>query len=455
MKFLFRSGWGESLSLARRVEAEGNLVRFSVVEPTAQTVGQGLIPKTKDFIGSVGWADVVVFDSNNFEMPEEAERLRAKGKSVFGSSQLSGRLEEDRLFAADVARKAGIEVSDFVRFNGPGAWAKARTFLADREDDEGWVWKHNGDSETASTVVASDVAEMMRLLDWIEGLYQKDKENPDFVLCSKIEGVEVSTEAWFNGQEFILANNTVERNRFFNHDLGEKTGCAGNVVWGYPDVGDCPLYRKLLEPIKRVLKGKYNGPVDVNSMIEKDSGEPVFLEFTPRLGYDAISAFQQGLVGDLAGLIADISQGRLYKGEFKSDRYLGALRIHVPPYPEEEKGRAEGVPVFGFDPGTVLRHVSPCEIRLDTKGEPEISGPNGLAFILSADGGTAKEAMLKCEPEKSLKVPFMRYRTDLGEVLEEIVTDLLATDLVKTPPKRVFGRLDTIEDVIGDSDHDR
>lgn len=453
MKFLFRSGWGESLSLARRVEAEGNMVRFSVFEPTAQTVGQGLITKTRDFVASCGWADVVVFDSNDFDLPNEAEKLRRSGKAVFGSSDWGAKLEEERIMAADVAQKAGIEVPEFVRFSGPKAWNQARQFLSKRDEDEGWVWKHNGDSETASTYVGSSIPEMMRLLGWIEQLYLKEKETPDFILSSKVDGVEVSTEAWYNGSEFVLANNTIERNRFFNGDLGEKTGCAGNVVWTYGEVQECPLFKELLEPLAKVMKGKYNGPVDVNAIIERESNTPIFLEFTPRLGYDAIYALQYGLTSDLAGLFADVAMGRKWSGSFKSDRFLGALRIHIPPYPEEEEGRAEGIPVFGFEPAVVRKSVSPCEVRLDSNGDPECSGPNGCVFVLSNDGGTPKEVMLKCEPDKLLKVPMMRYRTDLPELLQEIFDDLVATEWVKGPPRQVFGGSEAIEDVVGDKTH--
>jgi len=450
MKFLIRSGWGESLAIARRIEAEGNLVRFSIFEPSAQTVGQGLITKTKDFIASAQWADVVIFDSNDFDLPNEAEKLRKAGKAVVGSSDFGAKLEEERQLSSDTAKKAGIEIPEFVSFYGPNAWVKAKLFLADRDEDEGWVWKHNGDSETASTYVASNVPEMVRLLSWIERLYVKEKETPDFILSSKVEGVEISTEAWFNGSGFVLANNTIERNRFFNHDLGEKTGCAGNVVWTYEDVDSCPLYKVLLAPLEKTLKGKYNGPIDVNAIIEKESNEPIFLEFTPRLGYDAIYAFAHCVTSDIAGLFADIAMGKKWAGEFRADRFFGALRVHVPPYPEEEKGRAEGVPVFGFDASVVRKSVSPGEIRWDPYGDPEISGPNGCAFILSADGGTPKEAMLKCEPDKLLKVPMMRYRTDLPDLLQEIFDDLVATEWVKGPPRQVFGRVDAIEDVVGD-----
>jgi len=449
MKFLFRSGWGESLAIARRVEAEGNLVRFSIVEPTAQTVGQGLITKTRDFPASVAWADVVVFDSNPFEMAAEAEKARKSGKNVVGSSELSGKLEHDRMFAADFAEQAGLEVPEFEQFRGAGAWNAARRFLVGRDEDEGWVWKHNGDSETASTYVAKTIPEMLRLLSWFEGLYVKAKESPDFILSSVVEGVEVSTEAWFNGSDFVLANNTIERNRFFNDDLGEKTGCAGNVVWAYPSVGDCELYKELLEPLGKRLKGKYRGPVDVNAIIEKESNRPIFLEFTPRMGYDAIFALAHLVESDFGGLLADIAMGRQWDKEFKSDRFIGALRIHIPPYPEEEEGRAEGVPIFGFNPEEVRRSVSPCEVRLSPQGQPESSGPNGYVFVLSADGGSPREAMVKAEPDKMLKIPMMRYRTDLPDVLQGIYDKLEETGLVSGPKRTIFGRMDVLEDKLG------
>src|SRR5712671_1933738 len=378
MKFLFRSGWGESLAIARRVESEGNLVRLSIVEPTAQQVGQGLITKTRDYPGSVAWADVVVFDSNPFAMAKEAERVREAKKPCIGSSQLAGELEHDRLFAADVAKKAGLHTAEFKRFKGRGAWNKARDYLSEPENDGTWVWKANGDGDTVSTYVADDVPEMLRMLNYFEELYIKDKDKPevDFMLCERISGKEISTEAWFNGKDFYLPNNTLEKNRLFPGDLGEKTGCAGNVVWTYPTLDDCMLFNHLLKPLAKVLEGKYNGPIDVNALIEDGDEEgseentPMFLEFTPRFGYDAIFTLAQLVRSDFGGLLADVAMGSSWNGKYTSDRFAGGLRLHISPYPNEEKGVAQGAPIFGFEPDKIQPGVWPIEVMMGDDGEP-------------------------------------------------------------------------------------
>ena len=438
MKFLFRSGWGESLSLARRVEKEGNLVRFSIVEPMAQSVGLGLIERTKDLPGSISWADVVVFDSNSFDMPKEAQRAIVAGKNVVGSSEFAGHLEKDRLFAADLARGAGIEVNNFRRFEGKGAWQQARKFLVDQEG--GWVWKPNGEGEICSTYVAKDVDEMFRMLNYFERLHTKEKQPPDFILTPVIEGDEVSTEAWFSGNEFFLANNTIERNRVFPGDLGEKVGCAGNVVWVAPDPTECPLFDELLSPLNLALKkARYRGPIDVNAIIESESGSPVFLEFTPRFGYDAIFALSHLVKDDLAGLLADTAMGRRWTGKVITDQFAGALGITVPPFPDEPNPDESGVPIFGFNPEEVDPRVSPLEVRL-INGEPETSGPTGVPFIVSATGESPDAAMAAAE-KTDIKIPLMRYRNDLPEAIQEVYEKLCETKWIKGPEKRtVFGR---------------
>lgn len=438
MKFLFRSGWGESLPLARQVEKEGNLVRFSIVESDAQKVGIGLIEKTKDYLGSVGWADVIVFDSNAFDMPKEAQRAIDAGKNVVGSCELAGKLEKDRLFAAEVARKAGIEVNNFEHFEGPRAWVKARKFLSDQEG--GWVWKPNGDGDVCSTYVAEDIEEMFRMLEYFEHRYREEKTPANFILTPTIEGIEVSTEVWFTGTDFILANNTVEKNRVFPGDLGEKVGCMGNVVWVAPDLQSCPLFSVLLKPLRDTLAdAHYRGAIDVNSIIEKESGEPVFLEFTPRFGYDAVYALALLVGSDFGGLLADCAMGRRWAGRAITDRFAGAMSVSVPPYPSDPDVSQYGAPIFGFDPEKVDPHVMPCEVML-LNGQAVTSGPMGVPFVFTALGNTPEEAMEGCVPEK-VKIPLMRYRNDLPSAIQTTYDDLESTEWVRGPLKRsVFSR---------------
>ena len=130
MKFLVRSGCGESLAIAMKLRDEGNEVRFSISEtsdPEYHIIGDGIIEKSS-LAKSADWADVIVFDSNIFEFRQESEVLR-KYKPVLGSSQLSGELENDRAFAVQIAKDFGLNVPDYEEFTGAGAWQRAKRYL--------------------------------------------------------------------------------------------------------------------------------------------------------------------------------------------------------------------------------------------------------------------------------------------------------------------------------------
>ena len=93
-----------------------------------RNIGEGMIIKG-DFKKSIDWADVIIFDSNIYQLPEEAEYCRKRNKAVLGSSQLSGRLENDRAFAVECANSVGLTVPDFEEFSGNGAWKAAGYFV--------------------------------------------------------------------------------------------------------------------------------------------------------------------------------------------------------------------------------------------------------------------------------------------------------------------------------------
>lgn len=405
MKFLFRSGWGESLSIARRVEDEGNEVLLCIEGKEAKQVGDGLIPKTKDFAAAAKWADVIVFDGNSFDLPKEAEKLR-KVKPVVGSSEFGDKLEHDRLFAIELVRKLGIKVPECKEFSDFNA---ARLFLEKQKKESGWVIKPSSDQ--IKTFVADDIDELLRMFDYFEHRFEELKEPVEFLLEKKHDGVEVSTEAWFC-DEWYMPNGTIERNKLMEGDLGEQTGCSGNLVWRYESM-DEPLLKKLFGKLAPLLKGKYKGPIDFNVMVERETGEPIFLEFSPRFGYSAIFSFA-ALVKDMGKLLADTALDQAEDEPMNSDFALG-VRVTIPPYPNTEDGVAVDYPVFGFDPHEVDKRINPQEIRLDENGEAETSGPDGIAFEMVGVGASIPEATRACyEAVAEVKIPNMRYRRDIG-----------------------------------------
>ena len=76
MKFLFRSTDGLSLPQALRVQSEGHKVKLSVEGKDFQQAGDGLVDKVMNFPAAVEWADVVVYDVQDGDLPAEANKVR-------------------------------------------------------------------------------------------------------------------------------------------------------------------------------------------------------------------------------------------------------------------------------------------------------------------------------------------------------------------------------------------
>ncbi len=422
MKFLLRTGCGESLPIALRLMDEGNEVVFALSEEADRTyakIGENLVLKD-EFKKRIDWADCVIFDSNIFQLPREAELCRSKGIPTIGASELSGQLENDRAFAVEVAQQVGLNVPDYEEFAGHGAWRVADNYLKSLPSDARYVWKPNGESPV-STFVGDSVDQLRAMLKYWEALYQEHAEVPNFIITEKIEGQEISTEGWFNGSEFYFPNHTLERTRFFDGDHGEKTGCAGNVVWGH----DGPLFHTLIEPMREILRGKYNGPLDVNAIIDEETNEPIFLEYTPRFGYDAIFGLMQILSSDLGELLFNIAKGLAWNGDVRSD-FAGMVRLHIPPYPEppsdKDKNRPVGLPIAGLRIQDKVGSFYPVEVFAEEGGDGLVtSGPDGYVLVVGGNGNSCESAMNAAyDRADKVTIPCVRYRLDLAEKLQEV-----------------------------------
>lgn len=429
MKIFLRSGCGESLAIAMRLEADGHIVHFCIskdADKEYQLIGEGLVDKVEYTQKELDWADVIVYDSNVFELPREAERQRRGGRHVLGSSEFSGFLENDRAFAIQVAKEAGINVPEIKEFAGRGAWEDAKRYVKKLGPDKKLVWKPNGEAP-ASTFVAESAREILEMFPYWAKLFTEHGHDPSFIITDAIEGEEISTEGWFNGKEFYVPNHTLERTRFFDGDHGEKTGCAGNVVWQ----GDTPLYHRLFDKLAPYFAGRYCGPVDVNVIIEKDSNEPIFLEFTPRFGYDAIFGLMEILKSDLGEMFYEVAYGREVVPVVMKE-FAGAVRVHVPPYPEpsaeDDKQRPVGLPIFGLPLSEpVFKGYYPVEVMCKDYA-CVTTGPDGYIMVVAGKGNSPREATEEAyKAIERVRIPTSRWRMDLAEKFQSVYSTIRAS----------------------------
>ena len=114
--FLFVSFDALITDTAWQVVKEGHNVKFSIDDKSCQDIGNGFIPKTKNWRAELDWADIVIFD-DVLGHGKLAEKLRKTGKLVVGGTKYTDRLEDDRSFGQKELLRHGIKVLPYQEFN--------------------------------------------------------------------------------------------------------------------------------------------------------------------------------------------------------------------------------------------------------------------------------------------------------------------------------------------------
>ena len=106
--FLFISNMGLIGDLAWQIKKEGHKVRYYIKNKNEKDCCDGFVEKVEAWEEHVAWADVIIFDDNDFG--ELADRLRREGKLVVGGTPYSDRLEDDREFGQKELKEVGVNI---------------------------------------------------------------------------------------------------------------------------------------------------------------------------------------------------------------------------------------------------------------------------------------------------------------------------------------------------------
>ncbi len=350
----------------------------------------------------IGPDDTVVFDMVG--AGESAEILKSKGYHVVGGGKLNDDLELSREVGDAFMEEHGIRTPKTFTFE---TFEEARQFLTDNPGL--WVFKPNGNLETDLTIVPQTYEGLMRSLPYIQ---KRCPDDVTFELQEFVDGIEMSTEAWFNGTQFLRPiNSTMEEKKFMVDDLGPNTGCAGNVVWAWDDEISDILYNYLFRSLEEPLReAGYLGPLDINGLWAPDG---IYgLEWTARFGYDAIQA---------ASLLMDVPLGSFLRSirttnkiPLRQGEYALSVRMSIPPYPSE--GEVPNVPIivpyeleeeYG-------RQMFFSDVMLGEEGLV-CAGSDGYVLTVASVG----KSITKLQQETlyimtGIDVTGKQYRTDIG-----------------------------------------
>jgi len=433
--YLVFSKEADAIPLAMKIEKEGHRVIVYINDLEERGVGEGLVEKAKlkdqivDKNGSLDNSalsallketnpECVIFDMIGKGIGKAADIVR-KERPVVGASLWGEVAELDRPYGIKVMKMAGINTPKTYPFK---SLKEGLRFV--EEQNKPFVYKPSDNMNAATTYVARETSDLIAMMEFYG-------EVGEFELQEKVEGIEISTEVWYNGKEVVNVNHTMEEKGFMEGGIGPKTGSMGSVVWNGKK--SSKLYiegiGKLEDTLRRV---KYQGPIDLNTILTKD--KLYGLEFTCRFGYDAIFTFNELLKDRLSDLLYGIATGVIKQVNMREGFAMGVCFAILPfPSPLEEYRKAaqeicKDKVIQGINKENI-KHIWLGDVY--KKGEQYLcAGVNGMLGVVSARWDTPgenplREAKRRCYRTLSnLIIPDVMFRNDIGERVARDKTQL-------------------------------
>lgn len=412
-KVLFISGELIAGGLALKLKKEGCRVKLFIEHHKQQKCLNGFIEKTKNWKKELNWVGkegLIIFDDVGYG--KEQDSLRKKGYNVVGGSTGGDKLEKDRKFGQDILSKNGMLVVPTYNFSACG---KAIKFI--KSNPKAWVIKQNTHESALSYVgVFDDGKDAIDLLKNYKKIGIKN-----ISLQEKINGIEVSINRYFNGQDWVGPSEiTIEHKSLFNDNLGPKTGEMGNLMW-YDD-NEGSLFKETLLRLKPFLKkSNFRGDIDINCLINEDKVYPI--EITSRFGCPITYSQSVMHLSPWYEFLSAVARGKDYNLKHRNG-YCIALTLALPPFPYEiplsKKYSADGLEIFYKDKlsdeeinnlhfESVIKNInSGVERHL-------VSESIGYLMFVTGYGKNVKEAQKKVYSlAEKIIVPKIFYRTDIG-----------------------------------------
>ena len=441
MKIAYHSLDGSTISWARRLYDEGADILLYIPSKESNRIGENIVPKTESKEEWMEWGDgdsstIYFFDASG--SGELGDTLKKEGKIVIGSGKFMDKLESDRKFGEELAKKVGISCPPTKNFTSISA---AIAFLSKDPEQEvgdgGWAWKSNKYLGSDATLVSKDSEEITEHLEHVK---ERFGDNIKCILQEKIKGVAVSTARWFDGTRFVGPfEGTLENKKFMNDDKGPSTGCSLNTVWFYIEIPRVAYELKWME-----LEGEFvrneapPGLYDINAILDKERAW--FLEWTPRLGIDSELTSQRGITS-LSGFLEALALGKPVDHFFRVSTCYHGVRISIPPYPNEidklaemgDKNPAKGVRVRKVKDTWESFFVN-MGCAWDAETGLYCVSPFGYLGCCVTDDPSIKKGYEKIYKFlEKLSVQDVQYRTDAADVILKDVQKMISLGWDTTP----------------------
>ena len=395
MKVLILSKEGYGLGVAHRLATDGHDVSMYIERKEYKNAGVGLMKRVESWRPYFRGSDLIICDMVGFGKYEKL--FKESGKNALGCSAVLDILELDRARGIKAFKSVGVDIPTTHEYSTP----REALSLLPMWVDGGFFVKPSGNQSTSKTQRIDDPAVYEWFLSTLSG---------PIIVQEVAPGIEVSTEGWFNGRDWVTPfNHTFEEKLLFPNG-GPNTGCMGNVVITSQSNR---LTRNTVEKMTdKLRKINYRGPVDINAMVDNKHARA--LEFTSRLGYDAIESLLEGLKEPAFDLFFETALGVKKEMDITND-FMIAVRMSSPPWPHSEPDKeALGMPILGINEQN-LKHLWLTDIMFKG-GKYLYSASDGVVAKATARGRSVKEARNRVyRTVDEIKFQSKQFRSDIGE----------------------------------------
>jgi phosphoribosylamine--glycine ligase len=402
---------GCMVDLATRAEAAGHEVRYWISRE--HPVADGILTKVTEFEPSVKWADLTIL-SGNCDYPRGLKGLIADGYPILGTNPKAAELELDRVLGQKTFEDHGIAVVPYTTVDNLDDAIK----LIKKTKKAYAIKPWGGEADKSMTCVAKDADEGVFMLSrWKAAGF-----NGQLMLQEKIDGSEIGIAGFFGpGGWSELKEESFEHKKFLVDDLGCNTGEMGTVI---RHVKESKLFDIVLKPLTDVLhRINYVGDCNVNCIVD-DSGTPLPLEFTIRLGWPDFCIRQAVTYGDPIEWMRDLIDGKDSFGA--SEKVVVGVVITHGDFPVDAAPVEEysGFPIHGIE-----KHMDNVHLQQVQEGSyPTVTGnktgiltAGNYLMTVTGVGDTVEEAA-----EAAYKIAWdikcpsnLMFRTDIGKRLKK------------------------------------
>jgi len=337
-----------------------------------------------------------------------ADRLRARGKLVFGPGADGARLEGSKAWMKGVLEAAGVPTARYGAFREP---EPALEFLKGLPGL--YVVKTDGLAAGKGVVVTeslADAADAVR--SYLSGAAFGDAGRT-IVIEEGLDGPELSVLAVCDGRRAAALEPAQDFKRVGDAGTGPNTGGMGAyspVPVAGPEVVDAVMARAV-EPTLAFLRDQgidYRGVLYAGLMLTPEG--PKVLEYNVRFADPETQVVLPRLTGDLAGLLAEAAAGRLRSAPaFAADACVTVV-LATEGYPAAHR---TGDVIEGLDEVPSDVTVYCAGVKRDEAGRLVTAG--GRVLDVTASGETLVEARQRAYAAAArIHWPGMHHRTDIA-----------------------------------------